>query len=34
MSLATFERALDQTGGVLLLLIGMFTAGAFAVVTF
>ena len=32
MSLAFFERALDRTGGIFLLLIGVMTAGAVAMV--
>ena len=31
MSLAFFERALDRTGGIFLLLIGVMTAGAVAI---
>ena len=34
MSLAKFERALDESGGLFLLLLGVVTAGAFAVSSF
>jgi hypothetical protein len=33
MSLALFERALDRSGGIVLLLIGVLTAGAVALVS-
>ena len=33
MSLALFERALDRSGGIFLLLIGVLTAGAVALVS-
>jgi hypothetical protein len=32
MSLATFERILDRTGGLFLLAIGVLTGGALAIV--